>query len=263
MGSDAHYYALNVPMYRHGVWQEINDVVSREECVCISAPGSTALGSGISTSERCAELWAHPVDLDRLVLGFVQAEWASLGEQARIISRKHIPVGMDRIPSHVFQVDFSLVQAENHGTAEEKMRVCLSGEQIHKANERFIREKGLWDGTGCFHRASVYAPDKDLFLYRAEDIARHNCLDRLAGWALSEKEELAFRVVFVSARVTAGLCVKALKCGVRFLVSRSAVTSAAVEFAVRNDLTLLGFCRESEHRFTVFHNAGRVAYNGP
>lgn len=113
---------------------------------------------------------------------------------------------------------------------------------------------GLWDATGCFHRCAVWSPVSEQVLYTAEDIGRHNCLDRIAGWAWQEGVDLAEQVLFFSARITASMYVKARRAGVRCLVTCGAVSSSAVQGAQDDGVTLVGFCRSQEDRLTVYVN---------
>ncbi|MFW5487621.1 MAG: formate dehydrogenase accessory sulfurtransferase FdhD [Desulfovibrio sp.] len=231
-------------MFRDGVWRDFHDVVSLEQRVCIEGPDG-----------RKADLWAYPVGLEQLVLGHAYVEWGSAGGHPSIVSSG------ESVHNGRTSRNYTIAFEPRALSVSVTDNLLMDGPGVLQAASDFIREQGLWDGTGCFHRASVYHPASGRFLKRAEDIARHNCLDRLAGWALCEDKNPANLVLFVSARVTASLCSKALKCGFRFIVSRSAITSTALDLAIANDLTLLGFCREHEKRFTVFHNAGRVAYD--
>ncbi|MYL83992.1 fatty-acid--CoA ligase [Desulfovibrio aerotolerans] len=124
---------------------------------------------------------------------------------------------------------------------------------------RFIAEPGLWDGTGCFHRAALYDTTTGEFVVRAEDIGRHNCLDRLAGFGVRLDLCLPELVLFLSCRVTASMMHKALRAGIRMVVSRSAVTGAALAAAQDAGATLVGFARDAEERFTIFTDpSGRV-----
>ena len=120
----------------------------------------------------------------------------------------------------------------------------------------FMGLPGRWEETGCFHRAAFSLPDGDGFLHCVEDIGRHNCIDRLAGWALCQERSLAEGLLFISARATASLVLKAFKAGFTVVVSRSAVTTAGVELARKAGLTLLGFARNE--RFTVFTDPAGV-----
>jgi FdhD protein len=127
-----------------------------------------------------------------------------------------------------------------------------------------LRAPGLWDGTGCYHRAALLHAATGHFTRVAEDIGRHNCLDRLAGHiALSggcARTDPAEHILFLTARVSAGLYRKARRLGVRCIVSRAAVTSASIAMALQQDVSLIGFCRPEEERLTVFSDPqGRFA----
>jgi FdhD protein len=128
----------------------------------------------------------------------------------------------------------------------------------------FIHVPGLWDGTGCYHRAALLHGAAGRFARMAEDIGRHNCLDRLAGHiALSggcARMNPAEYILFVTARISASLYCKARRLGVRCIVSRAAVTSASIAMARKQGVTLIGFCRPEEERLTLFHDPqGRFA----
>ena len=117
-----------------------------------------------------------------------------------------------------------------------------------------MEQSSLWEATGCFHRCAVWDPAEGRVIYIAEDIGRHNCLDRVAGWAWQEERDLTRHALFLSARITASLYAKAQRTGSRCLVSASAVSSAAVLGARKDGITLVGFCRPQENRLSVYVN---------
>jgi len=125
---------------------------------------------------------------------------------------------------------------------------------VHMAE--FIQSPGFWDDTGCYHRAALLHTATGRFVRMAEDIGRHNCLDRLAGHiALSggcARTDLAEHTLFTTARITASLYCKARRLGVCCIASRAAVTSASLEMAQKQGVSLIGFCRPEEERLTVF-----------
>lgn len=134
----------------------------------------------------------------------------------------------------------------------------MTPQDILNAAARFMDMAGRWDATGCFHRAAVYDPARRAFIHHVEDIGRHNCLDRIAGWGLARSVPLAGQVLFVSARATATLVGKAVRTGYAAMISRSAVTTAGVEAARHAGIALVGFSREN--RFSIFTDShGRIA----
>lgn len=125
--------------------------------------------------------------------------------------------------------------------------------------ERCLALSGPWDATGCFHRLALWRLDATSpeICRVAEDIGRHNCLDRLAGWLDREGLDPANFGLLLSARVTASLYAKARRAGFAVLISRAAVSSAAVDAAQADGVTLVGFCRPREGRLTVFADPAR------
>lgn len=221
--------------FQGGRWLEsFQDVVTQEVSLILNWPG---------VPEKT--LWAFPQGLDDLALGHASLEFCRDGE---------IPV-LVRQEGQVFWLT---------PTADKRPQVSLKeGPQLHppgllKAMTEFIGQAGRWDSTGCFHRAAIFDFDQQTFVHWNEDIGRHNCIDRLAGWALTQGLRLNGHALFVSARVTASLMVKASKAGFPIIVSRSAVTTASLERARNEQSTLIGFARDG--RFTVFQDIlGRVA----
>ncbi len=120
-----------------------------------------------------------------------------------------------------------------------------------------LKASGKWDGTGCFHRAALYYPLSRGILM-AEDIGRHNCLDRLRGHCLMRKLPQSLFLnkcfLFITARITASMYAKIYKSGIRTIVSRAAITSTAYAHAQRDGCTLAAFCRPQNARVTLFHN---------
>ena len=124
--------------------------------------------------------------------------------------------------------------------------------------DRFFSRTGLWETTGCFHRMALFDPRTNAIVHFVEDIARHNCIDRLAGWSVRAACPLRNKVLLCSSRVTGSLMTKISQAGLPMVVSRSATTLAAIDLATQQGITLLGFARTN--RFTVFCDPGhRVA----
>jgi FdhD protein len=215
--------------YQNGAFQELSDLVSPEVPVFVRFPGRPD-----------TRLWAYPVDLAGLALGHARIEWCAPGEEPVLTGREDSLYILGVRP------------AAPAGAAD--WPAPMAAPSVLATMQSFISACGLWDGTGCFHRAAAYDPASGAFLARAEDIGRHNCLDRLAGWALGAGQELGRLALFVSARITASLMDKARRAGFRVLVSRSAVTTASVDAAREHGLTLIGFARSEEARFTVFND---------
>jgi FdhD protein len=86
-------------------------------------------------------------------------------------------------------------------------------------SEEGCRETGM-------HRAA--AGDGERLLLFAEDIGRHNAVDRIAGEALLKGIDLSGRILATSGRVSSGMAAKAAILGVFTVVSRSTPTDPAI-----------------------------------
>lgn len=90
----------------------------------------------------------------------------------------------------------------------------------------------------------------------AEDIGRHNTLDRLAGRCLLERRVTSGSVLLTTGRVCSEMAQKTARMGTPIVISRSAASSLAIELAERWGLTLIGYARRD--RFTVYTHGWRL-----
>lgn len=261
--------------YRENAWERFDDIVTPEEAYAIVWQCHDFVEQD---QPECyarsgeAVLWAYPNDIEPLVVGHVLLDLCP-GEQS--LSRKiHLAVeeqgGADGPLSSPVASGLSsgFSSGLSSGISPEKTYRVTIGSSIKdpmpppplrwmpkdvlEAMDAFIEAEGLWECTGCFHRAGVYAMQSGALLTRVEDIGRHNCVDRLAGWSVLNGIPLSDKALLVSARMTSSLCAKAIRAGFPVIVSRSAVTTAAIAMAREAGVTLIGFARTQEQRFTVF-----------
>lgn len=127
-------------------------------------------------------------------------------------------------------------------------------EDILTLMENHLQISALHRMTGAVHVMSI--GEKDRILVTREDVGRHNAVDKVYGYCLCHNINLDNKLLLSSGRVTHEICLKAFNMGLRFLVSRSAVTSMARQFALENDMTLVGFTREG--RFNIYTGDKRI-----
>jgi FdhD protein len=94
---------------------------------------------------------------------------------------------------------------------------------------------------GGIHSAAI--GDADGLLIYAEDIGRHNTLDRLAGEALFKQIELQHKLLVTSGRVSTEMVAKAARLGIGLIGSRTSPTGEAIELCDQAGITLVGYLR--------------------
>jgi FdhD protein len=133
----------------------------------------------------------------------------------------------------------------------------------------------LWNGIGAFNRASelyraVGGVHSALFQgpqgsVMAEDVGRHNCLDRIAGALLRRQGPGGGRggaapgaggQILSSGRVSTEIITKCVRLGVEIIISRSAPTTSALRLAQDFDLTVIGYAKAG--RAVLYTGAERL-----
>ncbi|MEZ0230529.1 MAG: formate dehydrogenase accessory sulfurtransferase FdhD [Planctomycetota bacterium] len=110
--------------------------------------------------------------------------------------------------------------------------------------------------TGGCHAAGLFTPAGAL-LAAAEDVGRHNALDKAIGLAARARIDLRDAVLVLSGRGGFELLLKALRVGVAVTASVSAASSLAVAIADEAGATLAGFVREGKAP-RVYTDDGRL-----
>jgi FdhD protein len=114
----------------------------------------------------------------------------------------------------------------------------------------------VFEATGGLHAAGLFDLEGRLLLV-AEDVGRHNAVDKIAGRMLLEgRLPLSRTMLQVSGRTSFELVQKALLAGIPLIAAVSAPSSLAIDLAREVGMTLCGFVRGGT--FNVYANGGRV-----
>jgi FdhD protein len=140
--------------------------------------------------------------------------------------------------------------------AQVESDLVLARQMIVTLPSRLRESQRVFDETGGLHAAALFDRHGKLVL-AAEDVGRHNAVDKIIGnQLLLERLPLADRVLFVSGRTSFEIVQKAVVAGVPVVGSVSAPSSLAIDLARRAGLTLIGFVRDDS--FNIYAGAERL-----
>ena len=77
----------------------------------------------------------------------------------------------------------------------------------------------------------------------AEDVGRHNAVDKVIGAATTKNVELSNLFLALSGRLTGDIVLKAARTKIPIIASLSAAISSGLETANLTKITLIGFVR--------------------
>jgi FdhD protein len=126
---------------------------------------------------------------------------------------------------------------------------------IFRLMEGLGRKAEGYRSHGGIHSAAVGDVDGNLILY-AEDLGRHNTLDRIAGEALLKDIDLNGTLLVTSGRVSTEMVAKAARLGVALIASRTSPTDMAVKICREAGIALIGYARGG--KFIVYNGAERI-----
>ncbi len=95
-----------------------------------------------------------------------------------------------------------------------------------------------YEDTGGVHAAAL--TDGAALLHHAEDIGRHNAVDKVLGAALLARRAVAGLGLLVTGRISAELAYKAARARLAWVATPSVPSTLAVEVARRSGMVLVG-----------------------
>jgi FdhD protein len=229
----------------------------------VEAPVSLTVNGEVWLTFMCT-----PVDLEALAVGFLYNEG--------IIQAMSEVVDV-RVCEHGDNVDVWLNHEAKQPTSWRRTSGCTGGvtavDLLAKSNislsgndlkvqpeaighlvEMLFEAQLLYRETGGVHTSAL--SDGGKILLSAEDIGRHNTLDKIAGLCLMNDVWPETRILITTGRISSEMLQKAAQLNVPILISRTSPSSLSIEMAERYGITLIGYARR--HRFNVYSNMQRV-----
>jgi len=132
--------------------------------------------------------------------------------------------------------------------------------QIAALMRRLQEVADLYREAGGIH-TSALAEGTGLICV-AEDVGRHNTVDKLAGMCLRQGLLMRDRILLTSGRVSSEMLEKAARMGTPVVVSRTSPTSLSVQLARAWGITLIGYARGQGFRVYAGEHRVRSASGG-
>lgn len=233
---------------------EIDDIVASEKRLRIKVNGVEVI-----------KLFCSPVMIRELVVGFFMTEGLIKGSFCA--ERMSIEYGEDIVVDIPAEGEVSLEGSTitsgcvggvtfEHSEAGIEVRkdLRISRNQLRNLFTKFQKASRLYNQTGCIHSAAV--SDGKEIIVLAEDIGRHNAVDKAIGYCILENIGLDDKVMLVSGRLSSEMASKCSRWAIPIVVSRTAPTGRAVELALKRGITMIGFMRGI--RFNIYSVPERI-----
>ena len=121
--------------------------------------------------------------------------------------------------------------------------------------EAFQNISPIYRTTHGVHSAAICS--RNQIVVWAEDLGRHNAIDKALGKCLLEGIPTEGRYIFSSGRIASDMVNKAIKAKVPIILSVAVPTGSAIELARQKGITLI--CSVKNGRMNVFTHQERIA----
>ncbi|TET53159.1 MAG: formate dehydrogenase accessory sulfurtransferase FdhD [Actinobacteria bacterium] len=122
-------------------------------------------------------------------------------------------------------------------------------ETLTNLMKEMLKNGELYAKSGGIHSAAL--ADKKSIIFQAEDIGRHNCLDKVIGYLMLNDIEPEDKIVLTTGRLSLEAVPKIARAHISTLGSRSTPTDLAVEIARKLKVNLIGYIRAG--KMTVYN----------
>ena len=180
--------------------------------------------------------------------GVVRVETEEDNESAgELVFKRFITSGCGRGASFYSSADAGAM-------ARVESQIRLLAKDVFALMKAFHRRSKVYRATGGVHSAAL-CDTGDILLF-AEDIGRHNAVDKIFGQCLLEDLPTDEHVIVTSGRISSEILLKVAKRTIPIIISKSAPTDLGVKLADELGITLIGYVRGK--RMNVYTHEWRI-----
>jgi FdhD protein len=133
----------------------------------------------------------------------------------------------------------SVFMADPATAPASRQRSTVPGLEVMRQLFKQLFQRGArYHETGGIHAAAL--TDGSSLLHHAEDIGRHNAVDKVIGASIMAGEPLAGSGLLVTGRISGELAFKAARAGLGYVATPSVPSSIALAIARRSGMVLVG-----------------------
>jgi FdhD protein len=222
--------------------EEITGEVVREQPLTVYVNGT-----------RFLTLLCTPVKLEALVIGYLWMEMV-IGDVREIQTLDVSPVDgrVDVTLDHPVDLPTERILTSGCGGGitfriDHRLfprltsRLQISAAQLAARMRELFASAVLYKASRGIHGAALADPEGVLLV--AEDVGRHNAVDKIKGEALLRDISTVDRILLSTGRVSSEMLLKAARMGVPIVASRTSPTEMAVGLAEQLNITVCGYVR--------------------
>ena len=141
-------------------------------------------------------------------------------------------------------------------------QIVLKESKLHTSwmydlSNKINRTDSLYLKVGAIHGTVLCIKSKPICYM--EDVGRHNAVDKISGWMISENIQPDDKILYTTGRLTSEMVIKTAHMGIPILISRSGFTAWGIELAQKLNMTLIG--RMKGKRFCCLSGEQRLVFD--
>jgi FdhD protein len=133
----------------------------------------------------------------------------------------------------------------------------LAANQVGSLINQLFESQELYRASGGVHTSAL--SDGQQICAVAEDIGRHNTLDKIAGRCLMEGISPARHILLTTGRISSEMLQKAARMKASILISRTSPSSLSIQLAQKWGITLIGYARRN--KFNIYTHPERIIHS--
>lgn len=215
-------------------------------------------------NQELATILCTPSRLNCLVLGFLYSEGiiTDAGEVTSMRICEDEPIADVRLSKDEIKMPSRRTLTSGCGSGvsfeTETQRVdsdlMVAPQEILALMKQLHHQQELYQHCGGIHCSALC--DRNQILVAAEDIGRHNTLDKILGECLLRKLPTRDGILLTTGRLSSEMLLKAAKMQAPVVVSRGSPTERAISLGHDLAITVIGYARSN--RLSVFSGQERV-----